>query len=94
MEDLSKTTIPEEELKQYVSLTTIQTKGLKRHLKEAEIESYTNANELSKNLDTTENSLNSLKGAKKRRMAILNKIEKQNVAEDPNTLGIDVSIVY
>lgn len=74
-----------------MSLTTIQTKGLKRHLQEEELESYINSIEPTTYNEFDEPVVNALKGAKKRRIALLNKIQQTNGSNDPSTLGLDVS---
>lgn len=86
--------MPEEELKQYISLSAVQTKGLKRHLREAELETLVNSVGPSKNDDSEEPVVNSLKGSKKRRLAILHKGKQKNKVEDLNTLDVDVSYQY
>lgn len=69
----------------------MQTKGLKRHLRETELENVITTNNLIDDKQSTEPFVNSLKGTKKRRLAILNKIVKKNRVKDPNTISIDVS---
>ena len=88
---MAKQTVSEEELKQYVSLTTVQTKGLKRTLQESKIESFVHNLETNNSEESTEPIANSLKGVKKRRIAILNNIKKHVSNKDPNVLDIDVS---
>ncbi|XP_058790532.1 probable ATP-dependent RNA helicase kurz [Phymastichus coffea] len=91
VEELSKTNVPDEELKKYVSLTAIQTKGLKRHLQEEELETYINSIKFSTNKELNEPVVNALKGAKKRRITILSVVQQQNNSKDPNVLDIDTT---
>lgn len=74
-----------------MSLAAVQTKGLKRHLREAELETFVHSVEPSNNDDSEEPVVNSLKGSKKRRLAILHKAKQKSRNDDPNTLDVDVS---
>ncbi|XP_012288521.1 probable ATP-dependent RNA helicase kurz [Orussus abietinus] len=87
LEELAKVQVSENELKQYVSLAAHQTKGLKRHF----LESETN-NIISKDADDKETEvINSIKGSKKRRIALLTTDHTQNTVSDPNVLGLNES---
>ncbi|XP_043263355.1 probable ATP-dependent RNA helicase kurz [Colletes gigas] len=92
LEELAKVQAPQHELKQYVSLTAVQTKGLKRHFREAELptkeynDKIVNDNEN----DGTEVVINAIKGRKKR-LAILADSRKNDVCSDPNIVGFEES---
>ncbi|XP_054016492.1 probable ATP-dependent RNA helicase kurz [Hylaeus anthracinus] len=91
LEELAKVQAPQDELKQYLSLTTVQTKGLKRHFREAELPTKV-YNEKIKNDETDGMEIvNAIKGSKKKRLAILEHEEKSNVSSDPNIVGFDES---
>lgn len=87
--NLVQVSVSQEELKKYVSLTTVQTKGLKRYLRESEISESNN--EQGEYNDQNEVVINTLKGAKKRRLALVHEAETEKVVSDPNVLGLDVS---
>ena len=87
---MAKVTVSQEELKKYVSLSTVQTKGLKRYLRESE--------EAAANIVATKNKsqeddivINTLKGAKRRRLALAQQTKEEKVSNDPNVLGLEVS---
>lgn len=89
---MGKVQAPQEELKQYISLTSVQTKGLKRHFREMELpvkEHKIKSN--NENEDMSEAPVNAIKGSKKRRMAILKQQKVQDAVSDPNIIGFDVS---
>ncbi|XP_076756292.1 putative ATP-dependent RNA helicase kurz [Xylocopa sonorina] len=91
LEELAKVQAPQEELKQYVSLAAVQTKGLKRHFREAELPAKKyEIKEINENEDDVpEVHINAIKGSKKRRLAILEEQKKQEAASDPNVIGFD-----
>ncbi|OAD58855.1 putative ATP-dependent RNA helicase kurz [Eufriesea mexicana] len=93
LEELAKVQAPQEELKQYVSLTSIQTKGLKRHFRETELFVIGNKNKLkNKNEDDVlEVPINAIKGAKKKRLAISEEQKIQEAISDPNVIGFDAN---
>lgn len=89
---MGKVQAPQEELKQYISLTSVQTKGLKRHFREMELpvkEHIIKSN--NEDEDMLEVPVNAIKGSKKRRMAILKEQKVQDAVSDPNVIGFDVS---
>lgn len=90
---MGKVQAPQEELKQYISLTSVQTKGLKRHFREMELpvkeHMIKSNNENEDNM--SEIPVNAIKGSKKRRMAILKEQKVQDAVSDPNVIGFDVS---
>ncbi|XP_076653384.1 putative ATP-dependent RNA helicase kurz [Halictus rubicundus] len=93
LEELAKVQATPQELEQYVSLTSVQTKGLKRHFREAELPAreYTDkVNNDSINEDK-EKPINAIKGGKKRRLAILADEKKEEAVSDPNVVGFDES---
>lgn len=92
MEDLAKVQATTAELKQYVSITAIQTKGLKRHLREANapvpterIEQHYDDEEI------TEEVVNAVKGSKRKRLSLIDKQSVKQIASAPNIIGFDVS---
>ncbi|KAG7212083.1 hypothetical protein KM043_012436 [Ampulex compressa] len=96
LEELSKVQASQEELKQYMSLTALQTKGLKRHFRESEIpttESKIDTDQVREDdiEDIAEPVVNAIKGAKKRRLAILQTEKKDNAVTDPNIVGLTES---
>lgn len=91
---MAKVQAPPEELKQYTSIVTIQTKGLKRHIQEA------NATEAKfkgkKHIDDEEASevvVNAIKGSKKTRLDILYDEITEKKFSDPNTIGFNVCAI-
>ena len=81
-------------MKQYVSLSTIQTKGLKRHLRDTELEALiVRDSNLMKCDESAEPVVNALKGVKRRRLALLNKDKIQNDVNNLNTLDLEVYTV-
>lgn len=94
MEELAKVQAPQEELKQYISLTTLQTKGLKRHFRDEKfgVKSIIERPDVEKEQsDDGEVSINAIKGAKRKRMSLINqgKVEK-STSDDPNCVGLHV----
>lgn len=73
-------------------MTSVQTKGLKRHFREMELpvkEHIIKSN--NEDEDMFEVPVNAIKGSKKRRMAILKEQKVQDAVSDPNVIGFDVS---
>lgn len=73
-------------------MTSVQTKGLKRHFREMELpvkEHIIKSN--NEDEDMLEVPVNAIKGSKKRRMAILKEQKVQDAVSDPNVIGFDVS---
>lgn len=94
LEKLAEVQAPEEELKKYVSLTAVQTKGLKRHFRELNaptVETLINPIDDECAINNTEFKLNTIKGAKRKRLSILNSIERKFSNSDPNIIGFDES---
>ncbi|KAK2584403.1 hypothetical protein KPH14_006785 [Odynerus spinipes] len=93
LEELAKVQAPQEELKKYISLTTFQTKGLKRHFRELNVPAIeTVKNEVDECDDNnTESVLNAVKGGKRKRLAILNTEKEKSCETDPNTVGLNES---
>ncbi|XP_029167253.1 probable ATP-dependent RNA helicase kurz [Nylanderia fulva] len=93
LEDLAKLQASSDELQQYVSLTSMQNKGLKRHFRELEMPvSKLKKNEAEKS-DTskTTSCTNSIKGSKKRRLTILDHAKQDKTKYDPNIIGFESS---
>ncbi|KZC11400.1 putative ATP-dependent RNA helicase kurz [Dufourea novaeangliae] len=88
LEELAKVQASQDELKQYVSLTSVQTKGLKRHFREAELPIVTKTDY---ECDGKELSINAIKGGRKRRLAILAQEREEATVQDPNVVGFDES---
>ncbi|XP_043797209.1 probable ATP-dependent RNA helicase kurz isoform X1 [Apis laboriosa] len=82
-----------EELKQYVSLTSVQTKGLKRHFREAElsVKEYKIDSNIKNKNDTIEMPINAIRASKKKRLAILEKEVIEKTISDLNVIGFDES---
>lgn len=94
LEDLAKVQASPGELQQYVSLTSLQNKGLKRHFRELEapvkkLKHKTDDEEESDSINTT---VNSIKMSKKKRLAILNRVKQDEAKLDPNVVGFEVSL--
>lgn len=91
LQELEKVQVPKEELKQYVSLTSVQTKGLKRQFREDKLptkEYKVNLDNQNED-DALEVSINAIKGSKKRRLAILEEQKAKDAVSDPNVIGFD-----
>lgn len=93
LEDLAKVQASPGELQQYVSLTSLQNKGLKRHFRELE----TPVKKLKRRADEEESdsintTINSIKMSKKKRLAILNRVKQDEAKLDPNVVGFEVSL--
>lgn len=97
LEDLAKVQASPTELQQYVRLTSLQNKGLKR-FREQEI----SVEKLKRKTDNEEESdsvkrikTNSIKGSRKKRLAILDSIKQEAISKlklDPNTVYFEVSL--
>lgn len=74
-----------------MSLTSLQTKGLKRHFREEELPPKEHKVKTDNEIEDDEVSVNAIKGSKKRRLAILQEGRKQETISDPNVVGFDVS---
>lgn len=93
LEELAKVQAPKTELDQYMSLTYLQNKGLKRHFRELEaptsrVKYMVDEDEN----DTTETVVNSIKGSKKKRLAILKNAKQDKATFGPNVLGFEVGL--
>lgn len=87
--NLAQVSVSQDELKQYVSFTAVQTKGLKRYLRESEVSLENNKVE-----ECDENGkvvINTLKGAKRIRLALAQESKEKKSSTDPNVLNLDVS---
>ncbi|XP_011057226.1 PREDICTED: probable ATP-dependent RNA helicase kurz [Acromyrmex echinatior] len=93
LEDLAKVQATPAELKQYVSLTSLQNKGLKRHFRELEtpVEKLKRKADDEEESDSTKITINSIKMSKKKRLAILNNIKQDEAKLDPNIVGFESS---
>ncbi|KYN01320.1 PREDICTED: probable ATP-dependent RNA helicase kurz [Cyphomyrmex costatus] len=93
LEDLTKVQATPAELKQYVSLTSMQNKGLKRHFRELEtpVEKLKRKVDDEEESDSTKIIINSIKMSKKKRLAILNNIKQDEIKLDPNVVGFESS---
>lgn len=87
---LAQVAVSQDELKQYVSFTAVQTKGLKKYLRESEVPLETNAAQEEGDTDSNKKIINSLRGVKRRRLALILEPKKKKIS-DPNVLGLDVS---
>jgi hypothetical protein len=84
-----------------VSLTSLQNKGLKRHFRELEASTLKvkhkdgeeeEEEEEREESDDTEIIVNSIKGSKKRRLAVLDNVKQSEAISDPNVVGFEVSL--
>lgn len=96
LEDLVKLQASSDELQQYTSLTSLQSKGLKRHFRELEIpisKLKRKRNEIKKS-DTIDATFcaNSIKGSKKKRLVILDHAKQNKTIFDSNIVGLEVSL--
>lgn len=96
LEDLVKLQASSDELQQYISLTSLQNKGLKRHFRELEmpvLKLKCKKNEIEES-DTIETTFcaNSIKGSKKKRLAVLDHAKQDKTMFDPNMVGFEVSL--
>lgn len=93
LEDLAKVQASSAELKQYVSLTSLQNKGLKRHFRELEApvsKVKHKADDVEEENDTR--TVNSLKRSKKKRLDIIDDAKQSKAVSDPNVVGFEVSL--
>ncbi|KMQ92402.1 xaa-pro aminopeptidase 1-like protein, partial [Lasius niger] len=95
LEDLVKLQASSDELQQYISLTSLQNKGLKRHFRELEmpvLKLKCKKNEIEES-DTIETTFcaNSIKGSKKKRLAVLDHAKQDKTMFDPNMVGFESS---
>lgn len=93
LEDLAKVQASPAELQQYVSLTSLQNKGLKRHFRELKtpvekLKRKANDDEENDSIKT----VNSIKMSKKKRLAILGSVKQDEAKLDPNVVGFEVSL--
>ncbi|KAH0955035.1 hypothetical protein HN011_004649 [Eciton burchellii] len=99
LEELAKVQASSKELEQYVSLTSLQNKGLKRHFRELEASTLKvkhkdgeeEEEEEREESDDTEIIVNAIKGSKKRRLAILDNVKQSEAISDPNVVGFEDS---
>ncbi|XP_063988922.1 probable ATP-dependent RNA helicase kurz [Diachasmimorpha longicaudata] len=91
LEDLAKVQATPEELKQYVSITSVQTKGLKRQREEDESSQKPRHQEPTTNDEEAEETINAIRGSKKQRLAALSEKSSSVSASDPNVIGYDES---
>ncbi|KAL6420695.1 hypothetical protein ACFW04_013977 [Cataglyphis niger] len=101
LEDLAKYQASSHELQQYTSLTSLQNKGLKLHFRQLEMpvsKLKRKKNEIEEsdaieesNTKKTTFRINSIKGSKKKRLAILDHGKQDKTAFDPNIVGFESS---
>lgn len=74
-------------------MTSVQTKGLKRHFREAElsVKEYKIDSNIKNENDTIEMPINAIRASKKKRLAILEKEVIEKTISDLNVIGFDVS---
>lgn len=74
-------------------MTSVQTKGLKRHFREAElsVKEYKIDSNIKNENDTIEMPINAIKVSKKKRLAILEKEIIEKTISNLNVIGFDVS---
>ncbi|XP_014479502.1 PREDICTED: probable ATP-dependent RNA helicase kurz [Dinoponera quadriceps] len=89
LEELAKVQVPATELQQYMSFTSLQNKGLKRYFQEQEAPESKLKRKVLEEESDTEVVVNSIKGSKKKRLAVLDNA-KQTVS-DPNVIGFEES---
>lgn len=88
LEELAKVQATPEELSQLTSLASIQTKGLKRHFLEQQY--GVKSKESASKVHSKEIKLNSIKGAKRKRLELLNANDNDNAkSNDPNVVGFE-----
>lgn len=94
LENLAKVQASPAELQQYVSLTSLQNKGLKRHFRELEasIEKLNHKADDEEESDSIKTNVNSIKMSKKKRLAILDSVKQNEARLDPNVVGFEVSL--
>lgn len=93
LEDLAKVQAPADEIKQYLSITTLQTKGLKRHLQESNAPEFRPRVVDSDKEDEPEDTINAIRGSKKKRLTLLREESKRDSNADPNVVGLTVSLL-
>ncbi|XP_015114763.1 probable ATP-dependent RNA helicase kurz [Diachasma alloeum] len=91
LEGLAQVQATPEELKQYVSITSVQTKGLKRQREEDESSQRPKHLENTDNDDETEETINAIRGSKKQRLQALSEESSSQGASDPNVVGYEES---
>lgn len=97
LENLAKVQASPGELQQYVSLTSLQNKGLKRHFRELEapvkkLKRKADDEADEEESDSINTAINSIKMSKKKRLAILNRVKQDKAKLDPNVVGFEVSL--
>ncbi|XP_057318023.1 probable ATP-dependent RNA helicase kurz [Microplitis mediator] len=88
LEDLARVQVPAEELQQYMSITTIQTKGLKRHFQELNAPQSFPKNK-KYDVEEAESIPNAIKGNKRIRTALLRDELTHQSSSDPNIVGFE-----
>ncbi|XP_012532022.1 probable ATP-dependent RNA helicase kurz [Monomorium pharaonis] len=92
LEDLAKVQASPTELQQYVSLTSLQNKGLKRYFRELEApEKLEKLKRKADDEDSNQITVNSIKTSKKKRFAVLSNIKQNEAKRDPNIVGFESS---
>ncbi|XP_034939806.1 probable ATP-dependent RNA helicase kurz isoform X2 [Chelonus insularis] len=91
LDDLMKVQASADELKQYTSITEIQTKGLKRLFQESQNPESKKKVKKYDDDDATDDVVNSIKGSGKQRLAILEEEKMKNNINDPNVVGFEES---
>ncbi|XP_024872377.1 probable ATP-dependent RNA helicase kurz isoform X1 [Temnothorax curvispinosus] len=91
LEDLAKVQASPTELQQYVSLTSLQNKGLKRHFRELEMPVEKLKRKANEEESDLIKSVNSIKMSKKKRLAILDGVKQDEAKLDPNIVGFESS---
>ena len=86
--DLAKVCLPAEEMDKYVSITAVQTQGLKRQLGKSNARNFRPKEEREAESDE-DNVTNAMEGSKKRRLTLLRRNDDQ--AADPNVVGLNFS---
>lgn len=94
LEDLAKVQASPAELQQYVSLTSLQNKGLKRHFRELEAptEKLKRKADNEEESESIKSTVNSIKMSKRKRLVILDNIKQDETKLDPNVVGFEVSL--
>lgn len=93
LEDLAKVQASETELQQYVPLTSVQTKGLKKHFRELNQPEYVPKPE-PENYSDDDVKVNAIKGSKKKRLELLGDSNSDKKNSDPNVIDLNVSNIY
>jgi hypothetical protein len=99
LEELAKVQASPAELQQYVSLTSLQNKGLKRHFRELEApveklkrKADDEEEDEEDEHDSMKTTVNSIKMSKKKRLAVFDNIKQDEAKLDPNVVGFEVSL--